>query len=97
MNKYSHITKAFIDIISLRWSRIEVAGVPHKWSFVRDGEEKGLVSCSADKTAGLDDIKVELEVGMKDLLGMLNCVLIICHEKELLRGQAGSRTLKDYS
>jgi len=69
VNKYSHITKAFIDIISLKWSRIEVAGKPHKWSFVRDGEEKGLVSCIADKTAGLENVKVELEVGLKDLLG----------------------------
>jgi len=64
-----------------------VAGVPHKWSFVRDGEEKGLVSCSADKTAGLDDIKVELEVGMKDLLGMLNCVLIFVARKSCCGGK----------
>ena len=46
-----------------------MAGKPHKWSFVRDGEEKGLVSCIADKTAGLENVKVELEVGLKDLLG----------------------------
>jgi urate oxidase len=69
VNKYSHITKAFIDIISHKWSRIQVAGHDHKWSFVRDGEEKGLVSCIADKTAGLENVKVDLEVGLKDLLG----------------------------
>lgn len=26
VNKYKHITKAFIDIIALKWSRIEVCG-----------------------------------------------------------------------
>lgn len=70
VNKYKHITKAFIDIISLKWSRIPVQGAPHKWSFVRDGEEKGTVECEVDATAGVEDVKATLKVGLKDLLGM---------------------------
>lgn len=41
---YPHIHKAFVDIESLKWSRIPVQGVEHKHSFVRDGEEKRLAS-----------------------------------------------------
>ncbi|WVW86210.1 urate oxidase [Kwoniella bestiolae CBS 10118] len=68
VTKYAHITKSFIDIEQLKWSRIEVNGKPHKWSFVRDGDEKSLVECVVDASAGKESIKGELKVGMKDLL-----------------------------
>ena len=44
VQKYGHIHKAFVDIESLKWSRIPVQGVEHKHSFVRDGEERRLTS-----------------------------------------------------
>ena len=44
VQKYPHIHKAFVDIESLKWSRIPVQGIEHKHSFVRDGEEKRLTS-----------------------------------------------------
>jgi len=44
VQKYPHIHKAFVDIESLKWSRIPVQGVEHKHSFVRDGEEKRFTS-----------------------------------------------------
>ncbi|WVR00152.1 urate oxidase [Kwoniella sp. CBS 9459] len=68
VTKYEHITKAFIDIESLKWSRIEVDGKPHKWSFVRDGEEKSTVEAVVDASAGKDSISASLVVGLKDLL-----------------------------
>ncbi|WVR09767.1 urate oxidase [Kwoniella sp. DSM 27419] len=68
VTKYAHITKAFIDIEQLKWSRIEVDGKPHKWSFVRDGDEKALVEAVVDASAGKESISGSLIVGMKDLL-----------------------------
>jgi len=44
VQKYPHIHKAFVDIESLKWSRIPVQGIEHKHSFVRDGEEKRITS-----------------------------------------------------
>jgi len=44
VQKYPHIHKAFVDIESLKWSRIPVQGMEHKHSFVRDGEEKRVTS-----------------------------------------------------
>ena len=44
VTKYPHVKKAFVDIESLKWSRIPVQGVEHKHSFVRDGEEKRTTS-----------------------------------------------------
>ncbi|ORY33400.1 uricase [Naematelia encephala] len=68
VNKYAHIHKAFIDIIALKWSRIEVNGKPHKWSFVRDGDEKGVISVAVDATSGPENAKASVQVGLKDLL-----------------------------
>ncbi|KAK8853252.1 urate oxidase [Kwoniella newhampshirensis] len=68
VNKYAHIKKSFIDIISLKWSRISVDGQPHKWSFVRDGEEKALVELAVDATKGVEAATADLKVGIKDLL-----------------------------
>jgi urate oxidase len=44
VQKYPHVHKAFVDIESLKWSRIPVQGIEHKYSFVRDGEEKRLTN-----------------------------------------------------
>lgn len=44
VTQYAHVNKAFVDIESLKWSRIPVQGVEHKHSFVRDGEEKRTTS-----------------------------------------------------
>lgn len=68
VNKYPHIHKSFVDIIALKWSRIEVGGKPHGWSFVRDGEEKGIIEVSVDASAGKESPKGSLKIGMKDLL-----------------------------
>jgi hypothetical protein len=69
VNKYEHISKAFIDITSHRWSRIKVGGKDHKWSFVRDGDEKGTVECAVDGSAGEENVTASLKCGLKDLLG----------------------------
>ncbi|ORX40531.1 hypothetical protein BD324DRAFT_6254 [Kockovaella imperatae] len=68
VTKYAHIHKAFIDVTSLRWSRIEVNGQPHKWSFVRDGDEKQTSEVAVDATAGKDHLKASVKAGLKDLL-----------------------------
>lgn len=70
VNKYEHISKAFIDIISHKWSRIQVGGKDHKWSFVRDGDEKATVECMVDGSAGKENLTASLKCGLKDLLGM---------------------------
>jgi urate oxidase len=46
VSKYPHIHKSFIDIEQLRWSRIPVDGDAkgHPHSFVRDGDDKRVVS-----------------------------------------------------
>lgn len=44
VTKYPHVQKAFVDVQLLKWSRIPVQGVPHKHSFVRDGDEKRTTS-----------------------------------------------------
>jgi urate oxidase len=69
VNKYEHISKAFIDIISHKWSRIQVGGKDHKWSFVRDGDEKRTVECMVDGSAGKENLTASLKCGLKDLLG----------------------------
>ncbi|ODN94699.1 urate oxidase [Cryptococcus wingfieldii CBS 7118] len=68
VTKYAHIHKAFIDIIDLKWSRIAVDGKPHKWSFVRDGDEKAIVECAVDASKGVESATADLKVGVKDLL-----------------------------
>ena len=70
VNKYEHISKAFIDVISHKWSRIQVGGKDHKWSFVRDGDEKGTVECCVDGSSGKENLTATLKCGLKDLLGM---------------------------
>ena len=44
VSKYAHLSKAFITVEQLRWSRIEVPGLStsgrHPHSFYRDGDDK---------------------------------------------------------
>lgn len=47
---------------------LQVEGKPHKWSFLRDGEEKGVIDVVVDGT-DLRNVQAEVKVGMKDLLG----------------------------
>lgn len=63
---YPHISKCFVDLISHKWSRIQVDGKAHGWAFERDGEEKGVVEACADKSSGKTTAYVK--VGLKDLL-----------------------------
>lgn len=57
-----------MDITQLKWSRIPVAGKPHKHSFVRNGDDKRLTSVTIDGTAGKDKMTATLSSGIKDLL-----------------------------
>jgi urate oxidase len=66
---HDHINKAFIDILSHKWSRIPVQGKPHGWAFTRDGEEKAVIAVVADATEGKQNVKATVKSGMKDLLG----------------------------
>lgn len=68
VTQYAHVTKAFVDIESLKWSRIPVQGVEHKHSFVRDGEEKRTTSVEVDGTQGKDKLAAKVTSGIKDLL-----------------------------
>ncbi|KAL7413315.1 hypothetical protein BDY24DRAFT_389646 [Mrakia frigida] len=69
VTKYPHIHKSFVDIESLRWSRIDVEGLgPHPHSFLRDGEEKKIISVSVDSSAGKDKIVGTVKSGLQDLL-----------------------------
>nr|CRX79137.1 hypothetical protein ls5930a1_00168 [Leucosporidium scottii]CRX79214.1 hypothetical protein ls5931a1_00042 [Leucosporidium scottii] len=65
---YAHLHKSHVDITQLKWSRIPVAGKPHKHSFVRNGDEKRLTSVSVDGTAGKDKMTATVSSGIKDLL-----------------------------
>lgn len=84
VNKYEHISKAFIDIISHKWSRIKVGGKEHKWSFVRDGEEKGIVECVVDGSAGTENTTAVLKCGLKDLLGASLAILVMLMRTSLI-------------
>lgn len=68
VNHHDHINKAFIDVLSHKWSRIPVQGKPHGWAFTRDGEEKAVIAVVADATEGKQNVKATVKSGMKDLL-----------------------------
>ena len=72
VSHHDHINKAFIDILSHKWSRIPVQGKPHGWAFTRDGEEKAVIAVVADATQGKQNVKATVNSGMKDLLGELH-------------------------
>nr|ODN92502.1 urate oxidase [Cryptococcus depauperatus CBS 7841] len=46
----------------------QVDGKPHKWSFIQDSNEKALVECVVDATAGPESTTADLKIGIKDLL-----------------------------
>lgn len=64
----AHLHKSHVEITQLKWSRIPVAGKPHKHSFVRNGDEKRLTSVQVDATAGKDKMTASVTSGIKDLL-----------------------------
>lgn len=70
--KYPHITTCQVDIIAHKWSRVVTSdGKAHPHSFVRDGEDKRVVSVRTEKEGGREDGKVtlrSLQGGLKDLL-----------------------------
>lgn len=69
MTKYPHISKSFVTVEKLKWSRIPVDGKDHKHSFVRDGGEVEFVKVEVDATEGKDKVKASVTGGLKDLLG----------------------------
>jgi len=73
VSKYPHISKAFITVEQLRWSRIHITGgeaasLEHPHSFVRDGEDKRLVKAEVDGSGGKDKLVGRISGGIKDLL-----------------------------
>ncbi|PVF97217.1 putative urate oxidase [Serendipita vermifera] len=68
ITQYDHVNKAFVDIESLKWSRIPVQGREHEHSFVRDGEEKRVTSVEVDGTQGKDKLVGKVTSGIQDLL-----------------------------
>jgi urate oxidase len=72
VSKYDHISKAFITIEQLRWSRIRISGESpqgHPHSFVRDGDDKRIVKVEVDGSGGKDKLVGKVSGGIKDLLG----------------------------
>lgn len=64
-----HIHKAEITISKLKWSRIPVAGAPHKHSFVRNGDDKRFTFVNVQDTNGdKKALKATVSSGIKDLL-----------------------------
>ncbi|POY71553.1 hypothetical protein BMF94_5416 [Rhodotorula taiwanensis] len=68
VSTYSHIHRACVDIVQLKWSRINVKGKAHKHSFVRDGDEKRTVSVVVDATKGKKAITATCQGGISGLL-----------------------------
>jgi len=75
VSKYSHISKAFVTIEQLRWTRIFIKGDNkpvddngHPHSFLRDGNDKRVVKVELDKSAGKDKLIAKVNSGISDLL-----------------------------
>ncbi|GAA5888472.1 hypothetical protein JCM6882_008632 [Rhodosporidiobolus microsporus] len=68
VSTYSHLSRCSVDIIQLKWSRIAVSGKPHRFSFVRDGEDKRTVSVVVDATKGKNQVTATCTAGLKDKL-----------------------------
>ncbi|GJJ08682.1 hypothetical protein Clacol_002901 [Clathrus columnatus] len=79
LNKYEHLSAAFVDIEMLKWSRLAVGehgvdgvqgstnGQGHRHSFQRDGEDKHIVNVEVAKSDnGIMSVKVT--AGLCDLL-----------------------------
>ncbi|KDE02389.1 uricase [Microbotryum lychnidis-dioicae p1A1 Lamole] len=65
---YSHIHKAHVNVIQLKWSRIPVAGKAHKHSFVRNGDEKRFTNVTVDATKGKNVATATVTSGISELL-----------------------------
>ncbi|KAK0623642.1 uricase [Immersiella caudata] len=68
LDKYPHISKANINVIVHRWTRMEIDGKPHPHSFYRDGEEKRAVELVAARDgitikSGIDGLTVLKSTG----------------------------------
>lgn len=76
VSKYAHLSKAFVTIEKLRWSRIPVAAEnpeaektkAHPHSFYRNGDDIRTVDVEVDGTAGKDKLVGRVKGGIKDLL-----------------------------
>jgi len=77
VSKYAHLSKAFITVEKLRWSRIQVSaeGNPekekakaHPHSFVRDGDDIIFTSVVVDASKGKDQLVASVTSGIKGLL-----------------------------
>jgi len=70
VTKYDHLSKSVVTIEQFKWTRIPVGekGEPHKHSFVRDGDEKIVITTEVDASEGKDKIKGSVKGGLKDLL-----------------------------
>jgi len=72
VSKYAHISKAFVTVEQLRWTRIRVTGEEssegHSHSFYRDGDDKRIVKVEVDATAGKDKLVGKVAAGVSDLL-----------------------------
>lgn len=64
----SHLSRCSVDIVQLKWSRINVKGKAHKHSFVRDGDEKRTVSAVVDATKGKNAVTATCQGGISGLL-----------------------------
>ncbi|KAL4764747.1 urate oxidase [Aspergillus foveolatus] len=54
INKYKHIHVAHTNIITHRWTRLNIDGKPHPHSFVRDSEETRNVQVDVTEGVGID-------------------------------------------
>ncbi|KJA25137.1 hypothetical protein HYPSUDRAFT_38099 [Hypholoma sublateritium FD-334 SS-4] len=72
VSKYAHISKAFVTVEQLRWTRIQVPDngklVEHPHAFFRDGDDKRIVKVEVDGTAGKDKLVGKVVAGISDLL-----------------------------
>ena len=53
IDTYEWMTRAHVWVTVHRWTRMEVDGKPHPHSFLRDGEEKRVVECTAERGKGV--------------------------------------------
>ncbi|KAK4619437.1 Uricase [Fulvia fulva] len=63
LKQYPHITAAHVDVKAHRWTRMVVEGAEHPHSFMRDGEEKRVVSAVVRRGEG-----IEVRSGLTGLL-----------------------------
>jgi len=77
VSKYAHISKAFVTVEQLRWTRIRITGEKssadgdddgHSHSFHRDGNDKRVAKVEVDASAGKDKLIAKVSSGISDLL-----------------------------